>query len=116
MNIVLVDNDIPILRSLELILRKHGHNVIAFKDPKQALFHFVRNNDTEALIVDYSMPLMNGDELLHTLKSEIPKGCRIILISADCNLESIIDFEALGISTYLNKPVEFSELEHALSA
>lgn len=116
MNIVLVDNDLPILRSLELVLRRHGHNVFAFQDPRRALFHFVRNTDTEALIVDYSMPLMNGDELLHTLKKEIPKGCRIILISAHCNLGSIIDMQALGISTYLHKPVEIHQLEHALSA
>lgn len=116
MNIVLVDNDFPILRSLELVLRRHGHNVFAFQDPRRALFHFVRNNDTEALIVDYSMPLMNGDELLHLLKKEIPEHCRIILISAQCNLQNLIDLEALGVSSYLKKPVEINELEHALSA
>lgn len=116
MNIVLVDNDRPILRSLELVLRRHGHNVFAFQDPRSALFHFVRYDDTEALIVDYSMPLMNGDELLHLLKKEIPENCRIILISAHCNLGSILDLKSLGVSAYLNKPVEINKLEHALSA
>jgi DNA-binding response OmpR family regulator len=114
MNIVLVDNDIPILRSLELILCKHGHSVTTFQDPRKALFHFVRENNTQALIVDYSMPLMNGDELLQLLKKEIPVSCRIILISAQCNLRTIIDLDSLGVSAYLHKPVEFHELEHAL--
>jgi DNA-binding response OmpR family regulator len=116
MNIVLVDNDEPILRSLELVLCTLGHSVTAFQDPREALFHFVRANNTDALIVDYSMPLMNGDELLQRLKKDIPESCRIIMISALSNLQTVIDLESLGVSAYLHKPVEFSELEHALSA
>ena len=116
MNIILVDNDLPILRSLELILRQHGHAVIAFNDPRRALFHCVHHHDTEALIVDYSMPLMNGDELLKRLKNELPPHCRIILISAHSTLTEVLDLKALGVSTYLHKPIAYGALEHALIA
>jgi DNA-binding response OmpR family regulator len=114
MNIVIVDNDMAILRSLELLLAKDGHQVILFTDPRGALFHFVRENPVDVLLLDYSMPEMNGDELVGLLKAEIPAGCRVIMMSAHCDLSQRVDSEKLGIDALLSKPVEFSELKQAL--
>jgi len=116
MNIVIVDNDQAILRSLGLLLQREGHEVTLFADPRGALFHFARGNPADVLLLDYSMPEMNGDELLATLKPELPCGCRIVMMSAHRDLSHQLDLERLGIRTLLSKPIEYEELEHALSA
>ncbi|MEI6891857.1 MAG: hypothetical protein V5783_06775, partial [Pontiella sp.] len=41
---------------------------------------------------------------------------RTILISAHSNLTDLMDLKALGICAYLNKPIDYEELEHALLA
>lgn len=114
MNIVIIDNDQAILRSLNLLLEAQGHNVSVFPDPRAALFHFLRENRPDVLLVDYFMPEMNGDELLYRLKAELPEDCRIIMMSAHCDLAQKLDLNHLGVSTFLSKPIEIIELERAL--
>ena len=91
MNIVIVDNDPAILRSMGVVLGKEGHAVTLFMDPRRALFHFVRKHPVDVLLVDYSMPEMNGDELLHLIKREMPDHCQIIMMSAHRGLEWNLD-------------------------
>ncbi len=114
MEIVIVDNDIALLRSLQLQLESAGHRVVSFSDPRRALFHFVRGNGADVLLLDYSMPEMNGDELADLLKSELPPECRIIMMSAHCDLSCRVDAKGLGIDTLLQKPVDRSTLMHAI--
>ncbi len=115
MNIVIVDNDLSLLRSLELNLVREGHSVTVFADPRRALFHFVRKNPTDALLLDYSMPEMNGDELVDMLKAEIPSGCRIVMMSAHCDLRYRIDAKKLGVHALLSKPLDLTKLKQILS-
>ncbi len=111
MNIVIVDNDQSQLRSLQLLLTREGHSVTLFSDPRQTLFYFVRNNPADVLLLDYSMPEMNGDELIEMLKPEIPAGCRIVMMSAHSGLDQRLDAKTLGIDALLSKPIDLSKLK-----
>lgn len=115
MNIVIVDDDPAILRSLGVVLGKEGHEIELFMDPRRALFHFVRNNPVDVLLVDYSMPEMHGDELLHLIKQEIPTDCRIIMMSAHRGLQWDLDMEKLGIHAFLEKPIGLEHLQQVLN-
>lgn len=115
MNIVIVDNDPALLRSLTLVLGQEGHTVTSFSDPRRALFHFVGKHPADILLLDYSMPEMNGDELLHLLKREIPADCRVIMMSAHRGLQWNLDMEKLGIHTFLEKPVDLETLKGVLT-
>jgi len=115
MNIVIVDDDPAILRSLGVVLGKEGHEITLFMDPRQALFHFVRQHPVDVLLVDYSMPEMRGDELLHLIKREMPTSCQIIMMSAKPGLQWNLDMEKLGIHAFLEKPIDLDTLKQALS-
>lgn len=115
MKIVIVDNDQSQLRSLKLLLTREGHTVTLFSDPRQTLFHFVRNNPVDVLLLDYSMPEMNGDELIELLKPEIPANCRIVMMSAHSDLDEWIDAKKLGIDVLLSKPINLSKLKQSLA-
>ena len=116
MNIVIVDNDQAILRSLGLLMDSKGHDTTVFADPRGALLHVSRGNPVDVLLLDYSMPEMNGDKLLAMLKPKLARGCRIIMMSAHNDLRHQLDLEHLGIGALLGKPIEYSELEDALTA
>ena len=114
MQIVMIDNDATFLQSLRMQLEFEGHSVIAFSDPRHALFYFVRGNPADVLLIDYSMPEMNGDEVVERLRPELPAGCHIIMMSAHTDIASRIDAEELGIDTLLQKPISRSVLQHTL--
>ena len=115
MNIAIVDNDQSQLRNLQLLLTREGHSVTLFSDPRQTLFHFVRKNPVDVLLIDYSMPEMNGDELIEMLKAEIPADCRIVMMSAHSDLDHRIDTDHLGIHALLGKPLNLRKLTQAIT-
>lgn len=115
MHFVIIDNDKALLRSLRLQLEMEGHGVIPFTDPRHALFHFMRGNPADVLLIDYSMPEMNGDEVIQKLQNELPVGCRIIMMSAHTDIASQIDAEELGIDTLLQKPISRKNLREAIN-
>jgi DNA-binding response OmpR family regulator len=116
MNIVIIDNDRAILRSLELMLAADGHEVITFSDPRQALFHFVKDRSTDALLLDYSMPEMNGDELIQRLTPELPSSCKIIMMTAHSDVIERMNVQALGVHVLIKKPIRYIDLTNALYA
>lgn len=114
MKIVIIDNDTSILRSLELVLRADGHEVVTFSNPKEMLFHVIRKERVDVLLTDYSMPEMNGDELVYRLAKDPSFNCKIILMSAHTDLVGQIDSEGLGIDQILPKPIDIHQLKTAI--
>ncbi len=114
MKIVIIDNDTSILRSLELVLRAEGHEIVTFSNPEEMLFHVVRNEPVDVLLTDYSMPEMNGDELIFRLEKDPSFKCKIILMSAHTDLISQINSEGLGIDQILPKPIDIHQLKAAI--
>ncbi|QBG46098.1 response regulator [Verrucomicrobia bacterium S94] len=114
MKIVIIDNDTSILRSLELVLRADGHEVVTFSNPKEMLFHVIRKERVDVLLTDYSMPEMNGDELICRLEKDPSFRCKIILMSAHTDLVNQIDSEALHIDRILAKPIDIHQLKDAI--
>jgi len=112
MNIVIIDNNLGLLRSLQLLLDREGHHVIPFSAPSEGLFYFVREKDIDVLLIDYSMPEMNGDEFVTLLKKEIPTKCRIVMMSA--HNPNPIEMKRLGIQTFLEKPIDLEQLKSSL--
>jgi len=112
MNIVIIDNNLSLLRSLQLLLDREGHHVIPFSTPSEGLFYFVREKNIDVLLIDYSMPEINGDEFISLLKKEIPSKCRIVMMSA--HNPDLIEMKKLGIQTFLSKPLDLSQLKDSL--
>lgn len=114
MKIVIIDNDTSILRSLELVLRAEGHDIETFSNPEEMLFHVVRNEPVDVLLTDYSMPEMNADELLYRIAKEPSFNCKLILMSGHTDLAHQIDYNALGITRTLQKPINIQQLKAAI--
>jgi len=65
--IVLVDDDISVLKPLTEQLESEGHKVSAFQSSLKAS-NFLNENDCDLAIFDIKMPELNGHQLLKKVR------------------------------------------------
>ncbi len=116
MRIVIIDDDMALLKTLEMLFTGLEHEVIAFHDPYAAFEFFRTSQAVDTLIVDYMMPAMTGDEFLRRIRKYIQKDCKIILISGYTDKIRTLDFEKLGVTTFLPKPLDLDNLYKAVGS
>jgi two-component system response regulator FixJ len=100
--VVLVDDDLAVLSSLQFLLKLEGFDVVTFKSGPELLAQPVLPN-RGCFVIDYSMPVMDGLELLAQLRarrSTLP----VILITG--RADRSIDQRAAqaGVLQVLRKP------------
>ncbi len=76
--LVLVDDEVNILKALKRMLASEGWDIYAFDDPEQALAS-KDLVDVDLVISDYRMPQMNGVEFLRKFKQQHPEAIRLLL-------------------------------------
>ena len=106
--VLLVDDDAPILRMLERTLTAEGYDVVAAADGGAALAA-VERNVPDAIVLDVSMPGMDGLAVTRRLRA---KGLRvpILLLTARGDADDRIRGLEAGADDYLGKPFEPREL------
>jgi DNA-binding response OmpR family regulator len=116
MNIVLIENDVALLRTLEILLKKQGNEVRIFDDPVQACSFLERSPQLDILIIDYMMPNLTAPEVIERVKKHFPKGARIILISGHTDIIETLDLQEMGVDAFLAKPLDLDLLFDLLYA
>lgn len=108
METVLVrDDDIAILESIEIYLKAEGFNVLKAESGEQAL-NIIAQNEIQCLVLDIMMPGIDG--LQTTLKiREQKKNFPIIMLSAKSEDTDKIAGLGFGADDYVTKP--FNPLE-----
>ncbi|MCG9761939.1 response regulator, partial [Pseudoalteromonas sp. Isolate6] len=113
--IILVDDEVDILKSLKRTLRLLHYEVIYTEDPKQAL-SLIKEHKPQVLITDFKMPSMNGQELIQEAKKHDPNiECIVLSGQADYNdMKSLIN--ANNTFKFLSKPWNNEELYTTVEA
>ncbi|WP_373598741.1 response regulator transcription factor [Paraclostridium bifermentans] len=105
-NVLLVDDDIDIVNSMEIHLRNEGLNVYKAYDGIEAMEVLIEK-DVHIILMDIMMPRLDG--LSATLKIREEKNIPIILVSAKSqDTDKIIGLN-MGADDYITKP--FNPLE-----
>jgi len=92
--IVLIDDEKSFVDLFSFILKKEGYEVVSFVDSTEALKNIVSHKDADLILLDLSMPNLNGFSLLTYLKKDLEPDVPPILLLT--NLEyahdgSVID-------------------------
>jgi DNA-binding response OmpR family regulator len=105
--ILLVDDDIDLLRMLERRLERDGYEIIAVEGGKQALMALARRIPDLA-IVDIRMPGMDGFETAKAIKKRVDIPLVFLTSVADTRtkIEGIRQFA----DDYIVKPFDYQEL------
>jgi CheY-like chemotaxis protein len=104
--IVCVDDDVELLDCIVKGLQRHNKMSIGFHKPIEALEYLTNSKDTEVVIIDFNMPVMNGVELATAIRqfSEVPiifhsgtfdksmgKVCNSLIRSKSCTILDLVD-------------------------
>ena len=104
-NILIVDDMLPNRKILERIISGMGHTPILASSGKEALTLLEEGAKPSLILLDISMPDMDGFELCRILKADV--YCRdipVVFISAFSGIEDVVKGFELGGVDYICKP------------
>jgi len=110
--VFIVDDDISVRESLELLLRHEGLGVESFVSAQEFLGH-PRATVPSCLVLDYSLPGLNGLELQKRIaveRNEMP----IIFITGHGNIPMTVQAMKAGAVEFLTKPFSDQILLNAI--
>jgi DNA-binding NtrC family response regulator len=107
-NVLVVDDEPALLRALEALLRRGGHNVVALDNPITALQRLAAE-DFDVAILDIKMPQLSGLELLNAVKHRRPE-VEVIIMTGHATVETALQALKMGAYDYLTKPFDDVEL------
>ncbi len=109
-HILLVDDELPITRLVQLMLERLGYTVTAQLSSIEALEAFKENPDRfDMVISDMSMPNMTGDQLACEVK-QIRPNMPIILCTGFSERINKEKAEEIGVNGFLMKPIVKSDM------
>jgi two-component system response regulator MprA len=114
MRVLVVDDDAAVRDSLARTLRFEGHQVDTAGDGQEAL-DAVRDDEPDAMILDVSMPRLDGLETCRQLRAE-GRLLPVLMVTARDSVGDRVAGLDAGADDYLVKPFALQELQARLRA
>jgi two-component system response regulator AtoC len=109
-SILLVDDDVELLKALTKVLEKDGFEVFAHTDALAAMDYINKTKKKfDLVITDVSMPRMKGTTFLAAVKTAFP-NVPVIIITAFGDWGQYMESLREGAFEYLSKPLDKPEL------
>jgi len=108
MKILLVDDEVEILKMLKRHLEIEGYTVDTCTDPLQALER-MNAELYKVVITDIRMPSMLGTELIPKLKAINPL-VNVLIMTGYSNMSYVVECIAQGAVDYFTKPFTHMEI------
>ncbi len=107
--ILVVDDEIGIIDSLSVVLKRSGYDFTGIVDPIEAIER-VRNDNYDLMILDYLMYPIHGDKVVQRIR-EFNKEIYILLLTGHKDLAPPLEtIKALDIQGYCEKSDRFDQL------
>src|SRR5947209_8293789 len=112
--ILLVDDHQVLSQGVRLLLqREPGFSVVDIaRDGRQAL-ELARKHGPDVVVMDISMPELNGIDATRRLKAERP-ATKVIALTVHCDRRTVAEALAAGASAYVLKDAAVQELVNAI--
>ncbi len=101
--ILIIDDEISFLRSIRRVLWQDGYENILTESNALTAKEIIKNEDLDLVLLDVSMPDMNGIELLEYILRQNPRT-PVILVTALDNYELAFKAIKIGAYDYVVKP------------
>ncbi len=107
--ILVVDDDASFLHLVSSVLRKHGFNVLNASSGVKGLTMFTyAPSDIRLVLLDYTMPMLDGNETLQHLRKLNPSIKVVAATSSDP--DQVASSFRDGVDKFLKKPLDANEL------
>ena len=111
--VLMVDDDDLLLKTYEGLLRSSGFEAIECCGDGLEALERLRELSVGAVILDLTLPGMDGEDVLRTIKSEMP-DIPVIISSAANEVDTAVSCMSAGAFDYLVKPVDATRLTSAV--
>jgi len=109
--LLLVDDDMRNVFALSRVLREKEMNILKAENGEKALKILIQNPDTDLILMDIMMPIMDGYEAMTKIREMTQfKDLPIIALTAKAMKEDRQKCLEAGASDYLTKPVDTERL------
>jgi DNA-binding NtrC family response regulator len=106
--IVVIDDERPILLTLEALLSRHGYTAQCANTASLGL-GLVRKVSPDIVLLDLGLPDADGLDVLRDIRAEFPE-LQVIILTAHDSLENAIESIKLGAFHFISKPYAPEEL------
>jgi len=115
MKILVIDDEVKILRLLQFNLETDGHAIRALSNPVEAL-NLEAGELPDVIIMDLMMPDLDGFQLTQKLReNEATKDIPIIILSAKAQHGQILHtYKNFDINYYITKPFTMEQINKGL--
>jgi len=111
--ILFVDDDTSMQMAIFKLVSSLGHEIDVASDGIEGLSKFKKSN-YDLVITDMRMPNLDGKDFVKRLKI-IDKDAVIIVLTGYGSVPSAVELIKLGAYDFLEKPINFEELEMSLN-
>lgn len=112
LNVLIVDDEPPVLEVLSRYLRTDGHAVATAESGREALAKF-RHNLFDLVVLDRAMPDMSGDQTAQLIK-ESKQDTPVIMLTGFGNLVEVTGGHPENVDVVLSKPVTLDTLRQTI--
>jgi len=109
MVILVCEDNLMTLKTIEFMLRKEGYQVMMAENGDQAI-QMLLEKDIDLVITDINMPYTKGLEVVRYINTQLEKKIPVIIISGITLEETKEHALELGAKGYLTKPFDLDEL------
>jgi ATP-dependent Lon protease len=106
--ILVVDDEEPVRKNLEYILKKENYTVVTAASGLEAL-EKLEVTEFDVVLTDLKMEKVNGIEVLERTKAKYP-NTQVIIVTAYASVESAIEAIKRDIFHYIQKPFRLDEV------
>src|SRR5467141_2708347 len=106
--VLIIDDERPVLMTVEALLKRHGYHVDAAATASQGL-KLLKSNSPSLVLLDLQLPDAHGLEMLDRIKTELPKA-QVVILTAHDSLHNAIESIKRGAYHFISKPYAPEEL------
>lgn len=109
MKILIIEDEVMVLKAIEFKLKKEGFEIDTAADGKTAL-ELLSKGVYDCILTDIMIPFFSGLELINYVRNDLNSSIPIIVLSALGQEQSIMEAFKLGANDYMTKPFSPNEL------
>lgn len=113
-NVLVVEDEVNILKLMNIRLTKSGFNVFTAENGESALA-VIKKEEIDLVVADVMMPVMDGFELIENIRAE-GRSMPVIIVTAKESLDDKKTGFNLGADDYMVKPIDHEELVLRINA
>jgi DNA-binding response OmpR family regulator len=108
MDLLIVEDDLPLANAIKRVLEKNEFNVDTVEDGDKAI-DFIMEKNYPLYLIDINLPNLDGHNLLKIIKKK-NKNSIVLMITASAEIEDIEKAYKHGCDDYIKKPFYAKEL------